>query len=63
MTEETKRTSRAKKTEQIIEVPAAVEQVQTMTFAEVAAWNRANAEKLPPAIQLERKQRPKSKRI
>lgn len=69
MTEETKRAPRAKKTTDAIigecggpEIDLPKPQ-QTMTFAEVSAWNRQNADKLPPAISLERKPRPKSKRI
>lgn len=60
MTEETKRSSRAKKTEEITEK---VQQSRELSFAEVMAWNRANADKLPPAIELVREPRPKSKRI
>jgi len=34
-----------------------------MTFAEVMAWNRANADLMPPPIELAKPKRPKSKRI
>lgn len=69
MTEERNRAPRAKKTtDAVIGEPSVLESElpkpqQTMTFAEVSAWNRQNADKLPPAISLERKPRPKSKRI
>lgn len=40
-----------------------IEPGRELTFAEVMAWNRANADLLAPAIELPKKQRPKSKRI
>jgi hypothetical protein len=34
---------------------------KSMTFAEVMAWNRANADKLPPTPEPERKKRQRVK--
>jgi len=32
-----------------------------LSFADVMAWNRANADKLPPTPELPKKKRPKTK--
>lgn len=68
MTEEVKKRGRQAKADEVVELvaesnPVPAEPAVAMTFAEVAAWNRANAHLLAPAIDLEKPKRPKSKRI
>lgn len=61
-----KRRGRPPKTEaetSLTQAPATSEPPRMMTFAEVMAWNRANADKLPPAPKLPPKKRPKTKRF
>lgn len=79
MTEEVKKRGRVAKVAETIEAITAfdgpseesfaadtdelVAPASALTFAEVAAWNRANAHLLAPAIDLEKPKRPKSKRL